>query len=361
MNARRKIFHLITSLQMGGTERFLVEIVRGLKDRYDMEVAYLKDFGALGEELQALGFKPHRLSGFWELVQALQTSHPDLLHTHLYQARIVGCLAGRWAGVPQILCSRRARDDWRSTALVLLDRSVSRLAHGFVVNSTDVKEVMLQEGFPAEKIHLLPPSLSADFVPSLLSKSEARQKLGWPHQEGPVVGSLTRLHAEKGADFLPDIVERISAFYPQASFYIGGEGPLRISVETDLKRRGLSPHVHFLGLVQDRATFLAALDLFILPSREESFSQALLEAAVAGVPFTATAVGGTATLIQMGAAGTLAPPRDSSAFAAACLTLLKTLPESSQRARNAVAHIQGQASPGRMIEALKKVYEEILS
>jgi glycosyltransferase involved in cell wall biosynthesis len=356
---KRKIFHLITSLNVGGTEQFLIEVVRGLKDRFDMEVGYLKDFGRKGEELQRLGVSPRHFQGFFSLVRFLKTYQPDVLHTHLYRARILGCPAGRLASVPLIIAGRRAFDDWRNPPLIWLDRCVAPLAHRVVTNAPATRTHLIREGVAASRIIVLPPALSTDFQPPTLDKKQIRAAWGWNDGSEPIIGSLLRLHKEKGADFLPDIVQGIADVFPKASFYFGGEGKLKASIIAKLQRRSLHARCHWLGWVQDRAGFLSALDLFILPSREESFSQALLEAAAVGIPFAAMDVGGVSDLLAMGGVGQIARRGDISGLVQASIGLLKSLPENRQRAQGVAAAIRGKVTLDRMLEALIPLYEDI--
>ncbi len=79
---------------------------------------------------------------------------------------------------------------------------------------------------------------------------------------------------------------------------------------------GLERHVDFLGEREDVPAVLRALDLLLLPSWEEPFGRAVIEAMAMGTPVAATAVGGPAEIVRHGQDGLLLPPRDPESWAA---------------------------------------------
>src|SRR6185437_2247036 len=85
---------------------------------------------------------------------------------------------------------------------------------------------------------------------------------------------------------------------------------------------GLAARFHFLGGVADTRDHLAAADIFVLPSRSEGFSNAIVEAMAASLPVVATDVGGNAEAVKDGVTGLVVPPEDADALAAAISQLL---------------------------------------
>jgi glycosyltransferase involved in cell wall biosynthesis len=104
---------------------------------------------------------------------------------------------------------------------------------------------------------------------------------------------------------------------------------------------GLEGRFSFDGSVSDLQTYLADADIFILPSRSEGFSNAIVEAMAAGLPVIATDVGGNAEAVQDGVTGTIVPPEDVNAMAAAMRAMLAD----PERAR-----VMGEAGKARVAE-----------
>jgi glycosyltransferase involved in cell wall biosynthesis len=102
---------------------------------------------------------------------------------------------------------------------------------------------------------------------------------------------------------------------------IAGDGPDRIDLEDYVKRLGIGAQVNFLGNKSDVRSYLNAADLFVLPSKSEGISNALLEAMSAGLACVATPVGGNFEVLDQGRCGILLPPGDVSKWSKSLVEL----------------------------------------
>src|SRR5690606_38958367 len=102
-----------------------------------------------------------------------------------------------------------------------------------------------------------------------------------------------------------------------------GDGPDRPSAERQAAAMGLADHVEFVGEQQDLVPFLSSAYLFLLPSAQESFGLAALEAMACGVPVVASRVGGIPEVISDGVTGCLADPADAGEMAHLAIQLLE--------------------------------------
>jgi hypothetical protein len=140
-----KLLYLITSLNIGGTEKFLVQLVDHLHDEYDITVCYMKDKGALGESLTQKGISVVSYPGFTGLIKFLKQEGFQLLHTFLYRANITGRIAGKIAGVPIIVSTRQAIDLWRRPYQVWLDLATERFSDLIIANSQATRDVLIKK------------------------------------------------------------------------------------------------------------------------------------------------------------------------------------------------------------------------
>jgi glycosyltransferase involved in cell wall biosynthesis len=139
---------------------------------------------------------------------------------------------------------------------------------------------------------------------------------GGGEEGGFVVGTVSRLSPEKGVEFFVEATNEIAKVMPNARFWIVGDGPLR----GELERRA-GDAVHFLGARDDVPELLHAMDVFVMPSLEEAFGIAVVEAMACGLPVVATNVGGLPEVVADKNTGLLVPPRDAGALASAVVKL----------------------------------------
>ena len=124
---------------------------------------------------------------------------------------------------------------------------------------------------------------------------------------GVVIGTACRLELIKGLDCLIKALSVLAPEFPELRLEIAGDGSLRDDLEQNSRQLGLSGIVSFLGWQEDLPSVMAGWDIFVLPSLDEGFGVAALEAMAAGLPVIARAVGGLCELVQDGETGWLFP------------------------------------------------------
>ena len=140
-----------------------------------------------------------------------------------------------------------------------------------------------------------------------------------------------------------------------------GDGPEREGVERQAVALGLSGAVAFLGEQRQMGRFFAEADLFLLPSEQESFGLAALEALASGVPVVATDVGGVSEVVRHGETGRLVPPGDPRAMAAAVVDLLADTPRRAAMGKAARADAMERFRPEPVVSRVEALYRELLA
>ena len=95
---------------------------------------------------------------------------------------------------------------------------------------------------------------------------------------------------------------------------LAGDGPFRGEIQAEVERQGVAPYVDFLGVRKDVPELLASSDIFVLPSKTEGLSAALIEAGLSGLPSVATDVGAVSDVITHGETGLMVAPGDTVAL-----------------------------------------------
>jgi glycosyltransferase involved in cell wall biosynthesis len=140
-----------------------------------------------------------------------------------------------------------------------------------------------------------------------------------------LVTSVGNIRRVKGYDILIKAAASIVPHFSDVSFNIAGdvlEPGYFEELQALVRDLNLSNHFHFVGGVSDMRQHLFAADIFVLPSRSEGFSNAIVEAMAASLPVIATNVGGNAEAVEDGVSGLLVPSDDSDSLAVAIMRLL---------------------------------------
>ena len=146
------------------------------------------------------------------------------------------------------------------------------------------------------------------------------------HAGGFVIATVGNIRRVKGYDVLLHAAARVITQFPDVLFTIAGdvlEPDYFAELQTMVRDLGLSEHVYFPGGVVNLNDFLSPADIFVLPSRSEGFSNAIIEAMASSLPVVATNVGGNSEAVKDGVNGFVVPSDNAIALADAILRLLR--------------------------------------
>ncbi len=290
------------------------------KQRFDFPIhnlqAYVRGAGLLRQSL-------HFFRSLWSLWILLRRERFDVVETFTHDSNLLGLPLAWLARVPVRLATHRGKIEgfpvWRQklhSGLVNIG-----IAHTLIAVSEQTRHAAMDEGVAAEKITVIPNGVTP-LDTSSIHRPQARKDLGLVEQDVFLL-SVGRLTYQKGHEILVQAMPRIVSRYPNVKAGICGEGPLRPQLESQIVKLGLSGHVRLLGAWSDVSPALVAADMFVLPSRWEGLSRALMEAMAQGVPVVATQVDGIKDLVVDGVTGLLVPPEDSERLGNSILQLLE--------------------------------------
>ena len=155
--------------------------------------------------------------------------------------------------------------------------------------------------------------------------AETRSLLGLPRDER-IVTYVGKLEPRKGVDALVEAMGLLAGRPAGAPLLMAaGIGPMRDGLEARARDLGVADRIRFLGKIphDDVALWMAAGDVFVLPSLSEGLPTVVCEAMAVGRPVVATAVDGTPEIVRDGETGFLVPPKDPPALAAALARVLE--------------------------------------
>jgi glycosyltransferase involved in cell wall biosynthesis len=180
----------------------------------------------------------------------------------------------------------------------------------------------------------------------------------------PHITTLGNIRRVKGHDIFIAAAALIVARYDDARFSIAGdvlEAEYYSELQALIRNLNLSGHVHFTGGVTDIREHLAGADIFVLPSRSEGFSNAIVEAMAASLPVVATNVGGNAEAVIDSVSGFLVPPEDPVALSAAITRLLSDPHQARAMGTAGRALVKEKFTTEVMMNQIVSAYRNILS
>jgi glycosyltransferase involved in cell wall biosynthesis len=373
MTLKTKVLHLINTLSAGGAELHLLTLCRHLK-RLGVEtaVAYLKegrgsrplrpDFEAAGIPVFYLGGEGVDLVRPWlRLRRLLKQEKPNILHTHLPRADLLGFLthlsgfSGLWVCSVHDIHSKSWRGRW---ALPLFGQVWSQ-ANRVIAISEAVKDWLVQNyGLLPERVHVIYYGIGPEqwFPPARDLRS------AWGLEGKPLVGSIGRLEPRKGHDILIRAMPSVVQQFPQTTLLIAGHDPWDYGrvLESLVTQLGMEKHVRFLGFQDDIPSFLHAIDVFAFASRSEGFGQVVIEAMAAGKPVVVSRIAPLTEIVIDGETGFYAEPENPESFAEKILWLLSHREEAQNMGKKGQEVVKKRFSAETMASEILAIYQEVL-
>lgn len=370
-----RVLHIITTLDRAGAELLLANTVAACDpNEVHGEVVCLAERGevaALIEEagwpVRSLGMEPGavRRRDVAELRRIVRAADPDVVHTWMYHADLLGgVVAGVLERRPVVWSLHQTAlppgDIRRSTrAIARLNAALSwLLPRRVIATSQAALEFHAALGYRRSRMVLVPTAFSvtarADRRPPRL-----REELGIP-SDAAIIGRVGRFHPQKDYPTLLAAGEEVLRQHPDAHLVLIGRDVVPENPELGLPEDPeIRARVHALGLRVDAAHLAADVDIAVSSSAfGESTPLVIGEAMAAGVPVVTTDVGDCAQLV--GDTGRVVPPRDGAALAEAVLELLAMGP--GERAAMGVAarrRIEERFSLPTMVQRYVAIYEEV--
>jgi glycosyltransferase involved in cell wall biosynthesis len=246
---------------------------------------------------------------------------------------------------------------------ILSQGMACRLADCIIANSNAVREWLMKQGLGRYNICVIPNGIS---LPPLRCSDEAtrfRSEFNI-HPTCPLIAVVGRLVRTKGLEYFLDAAASLTSRFPSARFLIVGEAnvepPYRRELEERARNLNLSGRVIFTGQRNDVPQIMREIDISVLPSLTESFSNSLLESMANGLPVVATKAGGNPEVVSDGEDGLLVPAADSAALARAITKLLES-PDLAKRLGDAAREkVTRQYSIDCLLSRTEDLYVSLL-
>ncbi|MFS0864974.1 glycosyltransferase family 4 protein [Fredinandcohnia sp. 179-A 10B2 NHS] len=365
MGNRIKILHVTDSLDKGGLEEVIYNLVKNTNDDvFDVRVAYfrggdvsdrLKQKGFICYEIKESSTKKARVNN---LAKLIDDERIDIIQTHFC---LDGMLAAKKAKVKLIETTHNTYqffvNPWGkikySFYLNLADRIVSvsesvnrfNKKHFLIFNKNNC--ISIRNSIDSERL-----------IQTNRDRNEIKKELGLP-QDSIIISTLSRIDVQKGLEYFIEVAKRLNKEYKNLYFLIPGTG----DAEYTAKLKGIAQteeNILFLGHVEKVNELFKVMDIYVMSSLWEGAPLTLLEAMAYGKAVVVTDVGNTAEVIDDRRNGFLVTMKDIDAMVSKIKTLLNDENLKKEMEKNAAEDFQKHFSNEIMIEKYKNLYKTLL-
>ncbi len=363
---RVRVVELLATGSNGGAQEHVFNLVTRIdRERYDVSICSLTG-GSAVRKLERAGFEVCVIeaaddAGAVEAVAAhLLAVGADVIHNHMFHAEVIGTQAawrvaeagGRRPFIVGTVHSSRIRSDEDRALLRQLTPKMDQL----IAVSTAMVAKIADEGRHGAPVSLIYNGVDLNRYDHTVPCCTLREEYGLP-ENGPIVGVVARLEAEKGHPTLLEAWPSVLAAAPDAVLLIVGEGSREEALRMQARDLGIDRSVIFTGRRDDVPAVTAALDVAVLPSYREAQGLTILEAMALSRPVVASNVGGIPEMIEHERTGLLVPPHDADALGAAIVRLLQDHPLADTLGRAGHDLVHDRFCVELMVRAIESIYD----
>lgn len=346
--------------------------------RFMPTVISLTTKGEIGPRIEALGIPvlalgmsrslPNPLMLF-RLANLLRQIKPDVVHTWMYHADLLGGLAARLVGFQGVAwgihhSNLSKTENKRSTLWVVKAcAALSQVLPSHILScSRRAADIHEAAGYAAKKLHVIPNGFDLiRFTPAVAERASVRAELGLK-ADVPLVGLIARFDSQKNHAGFVEAAARVHAQNPLVQFVLAGTGvdAANTTLNSLIADKGLSANMHLLGRRDDIPRLMASLDVLASSSHGEAFPSVLGEAMACGVPCVVTDVGDSAEIV--GDTGRVVSAGDMLGLADGLLEMI-WLPPEQKRALGKQARLRVDANYeiGHVTRLYEAFYERVVS
>ena len=320
-----RIMEIVSGRSINGAIVNCLEVSRALRDRGHEVTLVCRPGAWIAKQVDSqeilvvecdLKRRPDRLR---KMARVAQERNIDLIHTHMSSANFFGVLLRRLYGIPYCIASAHNRYfqlHWMLNDRVIAVSEATRKYHQRynMVRPSRIKVV--HNFIDDQKFHRVPSKVGLELRTELNIDSNSR-----------VMGIIGDVIPRKGLIHLVRSLPRVVDAVPDCKLVcVGYEQPkYAAEVKAEARRLGVADRILWLGVRNAVHRILSMLDLYVLPSIEESMPLAILEAMASRLPVVASAVGGIPECVVHGKTGMLVPPAQAAPLADAVIQVLQDI------------------------------------
>jgi len=408
LNNKKNILYLITRAELGGAQRYVLDLANNLQGEFNITVAFGKQDtnGELAEKLKIAGINNYNIPhlkraispiddflALVEIIKLIKKIKPNIIHLNSSKISILGSIASLIIKFQvssfkfQVVYTvhgwvfNEPLPRWLKLFYFWAEKITALFKNKIICVSEFDRQIALTKKIAAA-LKLI--TIHNGLAPiEFYSKEEARQRIhsvipasepesSVQHHEqvsglrvkpamtsNLLIGSTGNLYKTKGFEHFIKASKIISEQKISATFIIIGEGEERKKLETLIRQNNLANDFILTGRINEAAKLLPAFDIYICSSVKEGLSYTIIEAMQAGLPIVATNVGGNSELIEDNITGLLAEAGNPESLAQKIIELIKNPALKNKLGQQAKLKAREEFCLEKMVEETKKAYSSL--
>ncbi|MBA2650955.1 MAG: glycosyltransferase family 4 protein [Tatlockia sp.] len=287
-----KIFNAMFSKVNGGLEQVFLNYIPALNSQNNLVISIIHPKAQILNDcpkdnlIRVHNFNQHDIYAIYKLKKLIHRHQPDCIITHSYRAAYL--FKKTRTKVPKIaVCHVKGHYDFGADAIIALTEKM--------------KDDIIDSGIAKEKVFVVPNLVH---IPQHILYKELKES------KIPVIGVCARLSPIKGVDIFIKALSELKRRGVLFKAKIAGDGKAKEECISLIQQLNLSEEISLLGWIDDRESFYQNIDIFCLPSREESFGLVILESMIHSLPMVLSRLSGPLEIIGDSNSAVLVPPED---------------------------------------------------
>ncbi|UCS91999.1 glycosyltransferase [Echinicola marina] len=350
-----KIIRLVSSLDYGGVERRLINISHW-QDEHEWIFCALGKGGEAEKQIMENGknvvvlaqnIKIPSLVTILSLINFFRKEMPDVIHTSGAEANFHGVIAGRLAGIKNIITEEIGIPGQSKVANKVF-QGIYRFSNHVLCNAKVVADYLVLKN----KVSMSKVKIIDNPIPKSI-----QSKIAFSNDGIFRVLTVSRLEPVKNLESLILVFSKILQYYPKTILTIIGDGPQKEHLKGMVNEMNLDHKVDFVGFKTRPWEAILNVDLFVLNSHTEGFSNALAEAMLLGIPVLSTKAGVAPKLIYSGKSGWLVSPGNENELLSTMLSIMGlSLEELCEIGLNGKREVEEKYSLEKHVSDLMDIY-----
>lgn len=317
--------------------------------------------------LDSLGRRAYP-GAFKKLWAILKQEQPDVVHTHLFDASVIGLTAAKWQKRKTVL-TRHHSDAIHQIAsptkrkfYLALENYISQRSDHIIAPSRMVRDFLVEkEEVPSEKVSVIPYGQATERFDAITPDKIAKVKAELQMAGNLALVCVSRLFHRKGHGHLFEALAGLTATGVDYTLYLVGDGDYREVLEKKAHALGMAGRVRFLGWRNDALAVMAAADIIVHPSLEDALSSAVIEAIMLEKPIVATDISGVRDSLDNGKYGEIVPPADVVGFRQGLERVIENIDVARARAKDGRKYLLEYMDARRVAAAHVEIYRGLVN